>query len=86
MPETKDVKALRLHRDKRVARWRDRPFGVVEYLVVGDSDAYFVTVSDDGYRCTCPARTTCSHELAVVLFAGNLNGPDVEGGDDGETT
>lgn len=40
------------------------------YRVVGDSGAYFVTVSADGRNawCPCPARvTTCSHAAAVLL-------------------
>lgn len=39
-------------------------------VVQGDTDTYTLHREPDRWRCTCPARVTCSHRRAVELVTG----------------
>lgn len=69
-------KAYRLYVQRRVRFRSSSTDGepVRTYRVVGDSDLYTVRWGPFGFRCTCPARTRCSHEEAVFLYAREEEG------------
>lgn len=63
---TVEEKALELVAENRVILLKER--GGVEAIVAGLSDHYFVTATQTGMVCTCPARLElCAHALAAMV-------------------
>jgi hypothetical protein len=63
-----ELKARRYVVEGRLSVERVDPDGpVVEASVRGSGAVYAAGHDEGGWYCSCPARTTCSHLLAVQL-------------------
>jgi hypothetical protein len=68
MREPLDTKAKRYVLEGRLTVHRvDADGPVVEASVRGSGAVYAVGHDESGWYCGCPARTTCSHLLALQL-------------------